>query len=162
MKQHIKNTLGILVSTIVFTTLGVCESSDHGKSLHLGSVNVLDVDYSITQFGKLSPGKEGAFEVTTSKENSNSSVYLWAESEDGQKISAPSKGHIEKGKLHFHLLPNENTTPYRIVLRVREGDKDARGSLPLIANDAKAGDEQEKDHGHDHGHDDDHGHGHDH
>ncbi len=112
---------------------------DHGEHHPLGSTTILDKDFSITRFGELIPGREGAFEVSATRDLSNLSAYLWVESKDGTRISAPAKGTPEKGKLHFHVLAHANSEPYRVVLRVREGGQDERASLPLDG------------HGHEHG-----------
>ncbi|MBA3239290.1 MAG: hypothetical protein H0T62_13225 [Parachlamydiaceae bacterium] len=107
------------------------KKSDHGDRLELGSVKVSNKEFLITLLGELVPGKEGAFEIASRSGFSGLTAYIWVESKDGSKLSAPSKGILENGKLHFHVLPNLNSTPYRVVLRVREGTIDERVSLPL-------------------------------
>ncbi len=106
--------------------------SDHGERLELGVVKVLNKEFTVTQLGKLESGKEGAFEVKSNVGPSGYTAYIWVESKHGSKLSAPSRGIIENGNLHFHVLPSANSIPYKIVLRVREGATlDERASLPL-------------------------------
>lgn len=109
--------------------------SHHGDHLELGSVKVLNNEFSITQLGELIPGQEGAFEVSSNGSLSGSSVYLWVESKDGNRISAPSKGSFEHGVLHFHVLPKAGSAPYQVVIRVRKGAMDERASLPLSGHE---------------------------
>src|SRR5690606_14173734 len=59
-------------------------------------------------------------------------AYLWVESQDGTQLSAPEKGLPSGDRLHFHVTPRQDEkAPYRVVLRLRSGDSDERGSLPL-------------------------------
>lgn len=123
--------LSIITFILLLPGLLFAQASDHGDSLKLGAVSILGKEYSITRLGELTPGKEGAFEVTSNANLSGLSAYLWVESKDGSRLSAPSKGTVEKDKLHFHIVPKDGSEPQRIVLRVREAGKDERASLPL-------------------------------
>ncbi len=114
-----------------FQTNNVSAKSDHGDRLELGTMTILNREFYVTQLGELLPGEESAFEVDSNSGYAGLSAYLWVESKDGTRLSAPSKGIIEQGKLHFHVLTNADSTPYCIVLRVREGSKDERASLLL-------------------------------
>ena len=126
-----KRILPIVALLLVLPGVVLAQGSDHGDSLNLGSVSILGKDYSITRLGELTPGKEGAFEVASNATLSGLSAYLWVESKDGSRISAPSKGIPENDKLHFHVVPKAGSEPQRIVLRVRNAGKDERASLPL-------------------------------
>jgi hypothetical protein len=126
-----KCALPIITSILLLPSFLFAQATDHGDSLDLGSITILGKDYSITRLGELTPGKEGAFEVASNASLSSLSAYLWVESKDGSRISAPSKGIPEKDKLHFHVVPKAGSEPERIVLRVREAGKDERASLPL-------------------------------
>lgn len=105
--------------------------SDHGESFPIGKVVILGKEFKIDRLGKLAPGAEGGFEVISSDDVNGISAYLWIESQDGKRLSAPSQSSFINGKAHFHVLPQKDSTPFRVVLRIRQGDKDERGSLPL-------------------------------
>lgn len=100
----------------------------HGEGQDLGVVQVCGLELHVVKF-------EGAFEIhgtmmpTAALAKLN--VYLWLESKDGTQLSAPEKGHIESGKLHFHASPRGEKEPYRVVVRVRKDGADERASLPL-------------------------------
>lgn len=105
--------------------------SDHGESFSLGKVIIFGKEYEIHRLGKLTPGEEGAFEVLSGDDVKGISAYLWVESQDGKRLSAPSQSSFSNGKAHFHVLAQKDSKPFRIVLRIRQGDKDERSSLPL-------------------------------
>ena len=105
--------------------------SDHGESFSLGKIVILGKEYKIDRLGKFTPGEEGGFEVISSDDVNGISAYLWVESQDGKRLSAPSQSSFSNGKAHFHVLPQKDSSPFRVVLRIRHGDKDERGSLPL-------------------------------
>jgi hypothetical protein len=62
------------------------------------------------------------------------------EDAEGQQVSAPVKGTMEDGSWHFHVAPRADSSPGRIVLRLRRDGLDERAGLPLDG------------HGHEHGH----------
>lgn len=109
--------------------------SDHGESFPLGKIIILGKEFKIHRLGRLTPGEEGGFEVISSDDINGISAYLWIESQDGKRLSAPSQSSFINGKAHFHVLPQKDFTPFRVVLRIRQGDKDERGSLPLSGHD---------------------------
>lgn len=109
---------------------------DHGKKANLGSLELGGKSFLITSFGEVSPGVESGFDVSgvdmTGDEVAALSLFLWVESENGAQLSAPAKGMREGDKLHFHVTPQEGQgAPKRVVLRLRNGDEDVRGSLNL-------------------------------
>lgn len=120
---------------------------DHaGQNKDLGRVTVAGHEFSVMRLGDIVPGKEGAFEIGLIKgpagaELAKLNVYAWVEAADGSQTSAPSKGSLEKGMLHFHLTPRaDGGAPKRVVLRLRaDGGVDERAGLPLDG------------HGHEHG-----------
>jgi hypothetical protein len=122
---------------------GAGQPPDHGKAADLGTVTVAGKQFGIVRLGDLVPGKEGAFEVhpkgLASGELATLNAYLWVESQDGAQLSAPEKGSPSGSALHFHVTPRKDAkVPFRVVLRLRSGSTDERGSLPLDG------------HGHDH------------
>lgn len=120
-------------------------AADHGASLDLGRLTLAGHEFSVVRLGDVVPGKEGAFEVALVKgpegaDLAKLNVYAWVEVQDGKAASAPGKGTLEQGKLHFHVTPRADAGPLvRVVLRLRSGAVDERGSLPLDG------------HGHEHG-----------
>jgi hypothetical protein len=111
-------------------------ANDHGASTELGKLTVAGREFRILRLGELVPGEEGAFEVygtgLSRPDLESLSAYLWVESQDGTQISAPEKGLPGGDRLHFHVTPRKgDRTPFRVVLRLRAGDVDERGSLPL-------------------------------
>lgn len=109
---------------------------DHGSETDLGTLTVAGRELRIVRLGDLVPGKEGAFEVLSSGRSDGDlqglNAYLWVESQDGTQLSAPEKGLPGGNRLHFHVTPRRGEkTPFRVVLRLRTGDTDERGSLPL-------------------------------
>ncbi len=123
---------------------------DHaGESRDLGRVTIAGHEFGVVRLGDLVPGREGAFEVTLvagpdGADLAKLNVYAWVEAEGGAQVSAPTKGTLEKGRLHFHLTPRADAAaPRSVVLRLRAGggggNVDERGSLPLDG------------HGHEHG-----------
>jgi hypothetical protein len=126
---------------------GTGTTSDHaGQNLDLGRLTIAGHELAVTRLGDLVPGREGAFEVSLGKGPAGAdlaklNVYAWVEEQGGTQVSAPTKGSLEKGKLHFHVTPRADAgAPVRLVLRLRaDGGIDERASLPLDG------------HGHEHG-----------
>ena len=120
-------------------------TADHGASVDLGRVTIAGHELAVVRLGDVVPGKEGAFEVALVKGPAGATVntvalYAWVEAQEGEPASAPAKGTLENGKLHVHVTPKADAKPLkRIVLRLRYGNIDERGSLPLDG------------HGHEHG-----------
>ena len=117
--------------------------SDHGDKTDLGTLTLAGHKFKIVRLGKLEPGKEGAFEVHPKEASSDDlaswNLYLWVEDQAGTQLSAPSKGTIENSALHFHVTPRKaETSPEKVVLRLRSNGTDVRARLPLDG------------HGHDH------------
>jgi hypothetical protein len=126
--------IALILSLVEKAAIVNAQSSDHGASLKLGTVKIIDQEFTITRLGELTPGKEGAFEVTSSAMQpaiATLSLYLWLEDENGAQVSAPSKGSAEGAGLHFHATPKAGSTLKRVTLRLRKDGKDERGSLPL-------------------------------
>jgi len=108
----------------------------HGVATDLGTLSVGGREFSVTLLGEMTPGVEGAFEVhpvgMDMAEVSKLNTYLWVESEGGTQLSAPAKGGVEAGALHFHATPRAGEEqPFRVVLRLRSDGLDERASLPL-------------------------------
>ena len=120
-------------------------ATDHGETKDLGRVTIAGYELSVLRLGDVVPGKEGAFEVGLVKGPAGATLgslnlYAWVEEEAGGQASAPAKGSVEKDRLHFHVVPKADVKALkRIVLRLRAGSVDERGSLPLDG------------HGHEHG-----------
>jgi hypothetical protein len=121
-------------------------AADHGGgATDLGVVTLAGHELSVVRLGDLVPGKEGAFEVTLVRGPAGAvleklNVYAWIESGDGTQVSKPSKGAVEKGRLHFHATPKADAKDLtRVVLRLRAEGVDERAGLPLDG------------HGHEHG-----------
>jgi hypothetical protein len=118
---------------------------DHGKSLDLGRLTVGGHELSVVRLGEIVAGKEGAFEATLVKgpegaDLAKVNVYAWVEEIDGKAASAPGKGTVEGGRLHFHVTPRADAGALqRVVIRLRAEGVDERASLPLDG------------HGHEHG-----------
>ncbi len=118
---------------------------EHGAAVDLGRVTIAGHELAVVRLGDVVPGKEGAFEVALVKCPTGATVntvalYAWVEAQEGGPASAPAKGSVEDGKLHIHVTPKADAKPLkRIVLRLRYGTLDERGSLPLDG------------HGHEHG-----------
>lgn len=119
--------------------------TDHGTSTDLGHLTLAGHEFSVVRLGEVVPGKEAAFEVALVKGPAGATVstvnvYAWVEEQAGEQASAASKGSVEEGKLHFHVTPKAKAKALaRVVLRLRAGSIDERGSLPLDG------------HGHEHG-----------
>lgn len=118
--------------------------TDHGAAVDLGTVEVAGKQFRIVRMGEVQPGVEAAFEVEgvaiPRAELEKLNLYLWVEDAAGTQLSAPAKGTMEESRLHFHCLPRAGSAPAaRVVLRLRSGETDERGSLPLDG------------HGHEHG-----------
>lgn len=112
------------------------QDSGHGEAHPLGTLKLAGHTLRLTMFGEAEPGVEGAFSVNleggSAADLANLNVYLWLEDRAGTQLSAPSKGEIEDGGLHFHAMPRAGAgTPHRAVVRVRAGEADERGGLPL-------------------------------
>ena len=110
--------------------------SDHGTEVELGTVKVGGRELRVARFGEVVPGTESAFEVhgvgMSTAELGKMNIYLWVEDEGGNQLSAPAKGALEGDGLHFHVSPRKGRgTPVRVVTRLRDGDLDERGTLPL-------------------------------
>lgn len=149
-------TIFVLMVSLLLTVVGevTAETNDHGERTIIGEVDVNGQSFQITLFGGITPNKEAAFEVVPKESVTGLSTFLWVESKEGKKLSAPAKAIVEGEKLHFHVVPKEE--PYQVVLRVRGNGTDERGLLTLPEIKAKAAPH------HGHGHDHDHGHGHSH
>jgi len=126
------------------STSATTPATDHGATVDLGRLSIAGHEFSVIRLGDVVPGKEGAFEVALLKGPAGATVstlnvYAWVEDEAGA-ASAPSKGSVEAGKLHFHVTPKADAKALkRVVLRLRAGTIDERASLPLDG------------HGHEHG-----------
>lgn len=124
--------------------LAPAPATDHGESKDLGHVTIAGHEFSVIRLGEVVPGKEAAFEAALVTGPAGATVgtlnvYAWVEDESGP-ASAPSKGSVEKGRLHFHVTTKADAkAPKRIVLRLRAGTIDERQGLPLDG------------HGHEHG-----------
>ncbi|MEE3055134.1 MAG: hypothetical protein VYB34_15490, partial [Planctomycetota bacterium] len=110
--------------------------SDHGDRTDLGTLSVAGNKFHIFLLGKLTPGEEGAFEVSpqgaSAEDISKWNLFLWVEDKAGAQLSAPAKGSVENSTLHFHVTPRKaETTPTRVVLRFRFDGTDERAGLPL-------------------------------
>jgi hypothetical protein len=128
----------ILFFTALYSAFGIVfvHAQDHGKSVPLGTVTIAGNDFSITRYGELVPGKEGALSVELAKGDkktlSTLNLYLWVEDEAGAQLNAPAKGTPEGDHLHFHVTPkNTGNPPKRVTLRVRKEGLDERGFFPL-------------------------------
>lgn len=111
-------------------------ANDHGTEKDLGKLTVAGKTFRVVQLGALKTGVEGAFEVygdgMKDKDLEQLNTYLWIESEDGTQLSASEKGLPGGDRLHFHCTPHKSeAAPHRVVLRLRQGGKDDRASLPL-------------------------------
>jgi hypothetical protein len=121
------------------------QAPDHGEEAELGTVTLAGYTFAISRLGKVTPGKECAFEVVLAGDSQGQpmtglNLFLWVESKAGNQLSAPAKGDVEGTKWHFHAVPRAGgEEPNRAVLRVRTGGKDERTALPLSG------------HGHEHG-----------
>lgn len=122
------------------------EPDDHeGPVVALGQVTLHGHVFAVERFGEIVPGKEGAIEVAMVSGPAGAalerlSLFAWLEAKDGTQVCAPSKGDLEKGKLHFHLTPRADAKDLtRVVLRLRADGADVRAGLPLDG------------HGHEHG-----------
>lgn len=115
--------------------IGVDEGAGHGAALDLGHVKLVGLEMSVTRFGELVPGVEGAIEVAIvdgAEVDGDLRVFLWVENRAGDQLMAPSSGHAEGGHLHFHVNARKGSgDPYRVVLRARLNGADERASLPL-------------------------------
>jgi hypothetical protein len=103
----------------------------HGEGRTLGSVTISNKTLHVELFGDLHPGKESALEISSSDNLSNLSIFVWVESSDGKRLSAPAKGVNENGNLHFHLMPKKESTPHQIVIRVKDQKEDQRKTILL-------------------------------
>jgi len=119
--------------------------ADHGAHVALGHLTLAGHELDVLRMGDVVPGKESAFEIGLVKGPAGSelgklNVYLWVEDQGSTQASAPSKGTVENGRLHFHVTPRADTKPFRVIVRLRaDGGIDERGGLPLDG------------HGHEHG-----------
>ena len=118
------------------STLPEKPGSDHGDKTDLGTLAITGNKFRIVRLGKLEPGKEGAFEVhpqgASPDDLAKWNLYLWVEDKAGTQLSAPAKGSVEDSALHFHVTPRKSeTTPARVVLRLRSEGTDERAGLPL-------------------------------
>ena len=112
------------------------KAAEHGAATDLGTMTVAGQQFGVVRLGELVPGKEAAFEVhpkgMAPGEVAGLNAYLWVESQDGTQLSASEKGSPAGSALHFHVTPRKGAkVPVRVVLRLREGGTDERGSLPL-------------------------------
>ncbi len=121
-------------------------ASDHaGESEDLGHLTLAGHELSVLRLGDVVPGRESAFEIGLVKgppgaDLAKLNVYVWLEDASAAQASAPSKGSVENGHLHFHTTPRADAKPHRVVVRLRaEGGIDERAGLPLDG------------HGHEHG-----------
>lgn len=131
---------------------GPSGSSEHGERRELGSLVVAGHEYGVVLSGELATGELSGFDVEVAdaalEDLLEIDASLWIESEDGSPLCAPSEvsvkleqesngttaasGNAAKRTVHFHVRPEESdTVPARVVLRIRSGDTDASGSLPL-------------------------------
>ena len=115
------------------------ESNGHGAAHELGAVEVGGHKFEVVRFGEVKPGTESAFQISgvgmKDDRLAHLSLYLWVENEAGKQLSAPAKGSLEAGGLHFHVTPREGLgTPFLLVLRLRDGSVDERAELLLEQN----------------------------
>ena len=111
-------------------------ASDHGEKTDLGTLTLAGNSFGLTLLGKVMVGKESAVEVrpleVAPEKAARWNLYLWVEDKAGVQLSAPAKGSLENGAIHFHVTPREKgTTPVRVVLRLRADGVDERAGLPL-------------------------------
>lgn len=107
-------------------------AADHGTRRELGTVKLLETEFAVALLGDLKAGAEGAFEVRlTTGAPSGQRPILWVEDAGGAQVGGPENGSVEGGAWHFHVTPRAGSTPTRVVLRLRQGDKDERAGLPL-------------------------------
>ena len=111
--------------------------SGHGDRHALGSLKISDYEFSVARYGTFEAGVEGALEVhlvsgPAGKSQSDLNLFVWVEDQQGNQLSAPSKAQPEGGGLHSHVMTRASENPpVRAVLRLRVGDIDSTGSLPL-------------------------------
>lgn len=149
-------TLLVLMASLMLAVVGeaTAEANDHGQRTVIGNVDVSGQSFEIALFGGIQPNQEAAFEVASNESIAGLSTFLWVESKDGERLSAPAKAIVEGDKLHFHVVPKEE--PFQVVLRVRGKGVDERGSLSLPEIKTTAAPT------HGHGHNDQHSHGEEH
>lgn len=128
--------------------------SDHGNETALGRATIAGIEFDVSALGAIPAGSDAAVAVKVvnapaGKDWRTLNVYLWVEDAAGKKLSPPEKGRVEDGRLHGHAsIPAQTTeVPAKVVIRVRDGDTDARGFVPLKtagAAEAKPGHTHEK------------------
>lgn len=147
-------TLKVLILMVSLVLAGVgevtAEANDHGQRTVIGNLDVSGQSFEIALFGGIKPNQEAAFEVASSGSIAGLSTFLWVESKNGTRLSAPAKAIVEGDKMHFHVVPKEE--PYQVVLRVRGKEADERGSLELPEIKTQAAPHHGHDHGEGHGH----------
>jgi hypothetical protein len=121
-------------------------SSDHGGETALGRVSVAGFEFEVAALGSIKAGSDAAVALKVLKAPDgrdwrSANVYLWVEDGAGKKLSAPEKGRVENARLHGHTsIPAKATgVPALVVIRVRDGETDARASVALAGGGAAAG-----------------------
>lgn len=109
-------------------------AGDHGARLSLGAIALGGKSFAVTRLGEIAAGKEAAFEIAgvPAAELAGLNLYVWLEDAQGNVVAAPAKGAPEGDHLHVHVMPRADAAaPLRVVLRLRNGQLDERGALPL-------------------------------
>ena len=116
-------------------TAGDPPAGDHGALKPIGDLALAGKNFHIAQEGDLIAGKECAFDVLPkdfpASELADLQGFVWLEDKDGNELCPPAAAEREEAGFHFHVTPKEGSTPATIVLRIRAGETDERGSLPL-------------------------------
>ena len=110
--------------------------SHHGAIVALGTVKLAGETFTIAREGECAPGKECAFAVSHVGETAPAVLYLWVENGAGEQVSTSVQDEGAGGHWHFHVSPQPDAQPTKVVLRLRQGDTDERASVPLHAGAA--------------------------
>lgn len=113
--------------------------ADHGAPTPLGTIDLGAYHFALTARGRVIPGQEFAVTATVSGGTSADAwrdlqVFASVEADDGTPVSRPGRALVEKGELHMHAtILAAAGVPKRLVIRLREGERDVRGRLDLPA-----------------------------
>jgi len=114
---------------------GESGASHHGAIVALGNVELGGEKFAVNRQGACETGVECAFAVTRLGSESTTGLYLWVEDPAGEQVSAPAQSDRSGDHWHFHVTPRTGAgKPAQVVVRLREGDRDERASLPLHHN----------------------------
>ncbi|MAG58948.1 MAG: hypothetical protein CMJ83_21890 [Planctomycetes bacterium] len=119
---------------------GAGGGSHHGAMVALGTIGLAGETFTVTREGECIAGKECAFAVARVGAGTSAALYLWVEDAAGEQVSAPVQGDGEDGHWHFHVTPQANAQPSKVVLRRRGDGKDDRAPLSLHAGAAPQSD----------------------